>query len=599
VKDWSELSDQTRAIIAAALALVVILGWGLLYKPPPPTPSQLSQPTAQTAGATGGSAVAPPIAQQLVAAPSGGAAAATVAPVSTNAEQTVTIESDLYRVVLSNRGAVARSWQLTKYTDEHDPPRTLDVIQSDASQATGGWPFSLQISDPQLEAAANQGLYVVTQSGAALSGATLSAPAEVEFRWSDGQLEVTKRWKFDRSYTVELETSVRRNGQPVAHRVAWRGGFGDVTAYRAAIQMLPFAGSAGNMTTLAIKKLGAPGQPTVPAEQPGSFDAAGIEDLYFVAAFLPPAPPSGQPVPADLTLSAWQLIRNVQVDGKPQQEILPEVAAGRTVAAGQEAFRVFVGPKDLDTLKAVRPPLNGLVQFGWFGFIAEPLFYSLRWLHHYIPNYGWAIVIMTLAINMVLYPLKVKSWRSMQRMQKVAPEIKQIQDRYKKYSMRDPRKQEMNKEVMAVYGREGINPMGSCLPTVIQMPIWFGLYRMLTVTMELRHAPWILWIHDLSGRDPYYILPVLMAVLMYAVTKMTPQTITDPSQQRMMALMPLMFGGMFIIFPVSSGLVLYILTSNFVAVVQQWHLNRTSPLKPPKAKKRQRAALGGDAVPSA
>ncbi len=223
------------------------------------------------------------------------------------------------------------------------------------------------------------------------------------------------------------------------------------------------------------------------------------------------------------------------------------MAAG-LAGTGPQAFRVFVGPKDLDTLKAVRPPLNGLVQFGWFGFIAEPLFYSLRWLHGYVPNYGWAIVLMTLAINMLLYPLKVKSWRSMQRMQKVAPEIKQIQDRYKKYSMRDPRKQEMNKEVMAVYSREGINPMGSCLPTVIQMPIWFGLYRMLTVTLELRHAPWVGWIHDLSGKDPYYILPVVMALLMYAVTKMTPQTITDPSQQRMMALMPLMFGGMFIFF---------------------------------------------------
>ena len=595
MKDWSELSDQTRAVIAAALALVVILGWGLFYKPPPPTSLQQSQAAAQSAGA----AVAQPSSPQIAAAPpSGRAPAASVAAISTNAEQTVTIDSDLYHVVLSNRGAVARSWQLTKYTDEHDPPRTLDLIQSDASQMAGGWPFSLQMGDPQVESAANQGLYVVTQSGAALSGTTLTAPVEVEFRWSDGQLEVSKRWKFDQSYTVELETSVRRNGQPVAHRVAWRGGFGDVTAYRAPIQTLAFSGSAGNMTTLAIKKLGASGQPTVPADQPGAFDAVGIQDLYFAAAFLPPASPAGQAVPADLTLSAWQLIRNVQADGKTTQEILPEVAAGLTTTGPQD-FRVFVGPKDLDTLKAVQPPLNGLVQFGWFGFIAEPLFYSLRWLHHYVPNYGWAIVLMTLAINMVLYPLKVKSWRSMQRMQKVAPEIRQIQDRYKKYGMRDPRKQEMNKEVMAVYSREGINPMGSCLPTVIQMPIWFGLYRMLTVTMELRHAPWIGWIHDLSGRDPYYVLPVVMAVLMYAVTKMTPQTITDPSQQRMMALMPVMFGGMFIVFPVSSGLVLYILTSNFVAMVQQWHLNRTSPLKPPKAKKRQRAALGGDAVPSA
>jgi YidC/Oxa1 family membrane protein insertase len=584
VKDWGELSDQTRAIIAAGLALIVILGWSYIYKPPPPANSQPSQTATTTAtpGTSAAGAGVPSTPAQIAAPPAGPTIVGTV---SAAAEQTITIESDLYRVVFSNRGAVARSWQLKKYTDEHVPPRTLDLIQSDPSQATGGWPLSLQMSDAQAEAAANQGLYVVTAGGGAPPGGTISAPAEVEFRWSDGQTEVVKRLKFDRSYIVQLQSSVRHNGQPVAHRIAWRGGFGDVTAYRAAAQTLAFSGSAGSMTTLAIKNLGAKGQPNVPADVPGAFDAAGIEDLYFAAAFLPSESSPGQPIPADLTLSGWQLTREVLQDGKTTQEIVPEVAVG-TTSGGPQALRVFMGPKDLDTLKAVRPPLNGLVQFGWFGVIAEPLFYSLRWLHRYIPNYGWAIVLMTIVINMVLYPLKVKSWRSMQRMQKVAPEIRSIQDRYKKYSMRDPRKQEMNKEVMAVYSREGINPMGSCLPTVVQMPIWFGLYRMLTVTLELRHAPWVLWIHDLSGRDPYYILPILMAVLMYAVTKMTPQTITDPSQQRMMALMPVMFGGMFIIFPVSSGLVLYILTSNFIAMVQQWHLNRTSPLKPPKGKKQ-------------
>jgi YidC/Oxa1 family membrane protein insertase len=394
---------------------------------------------------------------------------------------------------------------------------------------------------------------------------------------------------------------VKRDGQPVAHRVAWRGGFGDSTAFRAALQTFAFDGSAGSLTALTTKKLGAQGQPATPADQTGSFDAVGVEDLYFAAAFLPPDVQPGKPVPSDLTLSGWQLTRNMlQPDGKTAPEVVPEVAAGVAGPPGPESFRVFVGPKDIDTLKAVQPPLNGLVQFGWWGFIAEPLFYSLRWMHNYIPNYGWAIVVMTLVINMVLYPLKVKSWRSMQRMQKVAPEIKQIQDRFKKYSMRDPRKQEMNKEVMAVYSREGINPMGSCLPTVAQMPIWFGLYRMLNVSFDLRQAPWFWWIHDLSRPDPYYILPVIMAVLMWAVTKMTPQTITDPSQQKMMMLMPVMFGGMFIVFPVSSGLVLYILTSNVVAMFQQWHLNRTSPLKPPKAtKKKERAALADTAVRSA
>ncbi len=247
-----------------------------------------------------------------------------------------------------------------------------------------------------------------------------------------------------------------------------------------------------------------------------------------------------------------------------------------------------MGPKNLDELKAIRPPLNELVQFGWLTIIAEPLFYLLRWMHTWIPNYGWAIVVMTIGLNMVLFPLKIKSQRSMQKMQKVGPEVRAIQDRYKKYSMRDPRKAKMNEEVMAVYSREGINPLGGCLPMALQMPIWYGLYRMLTVTIELRHAPWIGWLHDLSARDPYYILPILMAVTMYIAQKMTPTPATDASQQRMMALMPIMFGGMFIVFPVASGLVLYILTSNLVNMAQQWFLNRTAPMPTTKALKKKK-----------
>jgi len=188
---------------------------------------------------------------------------------------------------------------------------------------------------------------------------------------------------------------------------------------------------------------------------------------------------------------------------------------------------------------------------------------------------------------MLLYPLKAKSTRSMQRMQKVAPEIRSIQDRYKKYSMRDPRKAKMNEEVMAVYSREGINPIGGCLPQLIQMPIWFGLYEMLTVTIELRQAPWMLWIHDLSARDPYYILPVLMAITMYIAQKMTPMPSTDPAQARMMTLMPLMFGGMFIVFPIASGLALYIFSSYLVNMAQQWYLNRTMPVTVPKGAKKK------------
>jgi YidC/Oxa1 family membrane protein insertase len=593
-----EVSDQARVALAFALALLVMVGWYFLNPPKPQPPpgsaaSQAQSATALPGGVGGAGAVVQP--NQPVGANSTGATAlAAAAPVTATGEKDIVVESDLYRVELSNRGGVVRSWQLKKYTDGGNPPRVLDLVNADLARQTNSWPLSLQFADGQQESAANQGLYVVKASAANAAVSTdntIAAPAQIEFHWSDGQMDVTKTLKFDRDYIMSVDTAVQQNGRPVSYSIAWRGGFGDVTAFRAAVQTLVFDDHGGSISTITSKNSGTPNQRNIPAAVPGMFGAVGIEDLYFAAAFLPPAAPApGQPIADTLTLSTRQTTHTLQADGKTQQEILPEMAVGST-APGPLDVRLYVGPKDIDTLKAVRPPLNGLVQFGWFGFIAEPLFYILRWIYHYIPNYGWAIVVMTIAINMVLYPLKVKSWRSMQKMQKVAPEIRQIQDRYKKYSMRDPRKQEMNKEVMAVYSREGVNPMGSCLPQVIQMPIWFGLYRMLNATIELRHAPWFGMFHDLSGRDPYFILTIIMALLMYAAQKMTPMTVTDPSQQRMMTLMPLMFVGMFFLIPVSCGLILYIVTQNIVAVLQQWHLNRTSPIKalvaPARGKKKR------------
>jgi YidC/Oxa1 family membrane protein insertase len=236
-----------------------------------------------------------------------------------------------------------------------------------------------------------------------------------------------------------------------------------------------------------------------------------------------------------------------------------------------------VGPKDLAILEKQKPPLAELVQFGWTGIIAKPMLLALQWLHKYIPNYGWAIVVFTLALTMALFPIRIWTFHSTRKMQMVAPEIKSIQDRYKKYSMSDPRKRKMNEEVMAVYQREGVNPVGSCIPMLFQLPILWGFYRMLNGAIELRHAPWFGWIHDLSAKDPYYILPVLMAVTSFLMTKMTPTPATvDPAQQKMMAFMPLMLVVIFI--NLSSGLNLYYFTSNLIGVAQQWYLNRARPL---------------------
>jgi YidC/Oxa1 family membrane protein insertase len=571
VSERKEMSTETRSLLAAVLCLVVIAGWSMIYKPPQPTPIKTPPISAFPAA---------PAQQPSTSSKLTPATATPAKMVAAGQESSIVIESDLYRVQISNRGAVVRSWQLKKFTDDNKPPRTLDLIHPDVAQQAGSWPFSVVLDDPQQEMAANNGLFEITSSGRALDpGTVLHAPAEITMAWSDGHLEVTKHLKFNDSYIVDVQNSVSLDGNPLPSSLAWTGGFGDATAYRAAVQTQVFNSAAGKLNTLAAKNLGRPGQTAVRAVVPGAFDFAGIEDQYFATAFLQPLTAHGELAQTPVTLTGWTLQHDtVTADGKTETEMVPEIAAG-TATPGPVDLRVYVGPKSIDGLKAVRPPLNGLVQFGWRAVIAEPLFYMLRWLHRYVPNYGWAIVLITIGINMVMFPLKVKSMRSMQKMQKVAPEIKSIQERYKKYSMRDPRKAEMNKEVMAVYSREGINPLGSCWPMLVQMPIWMGLYSMLAYTIELRHAPWLGWVHDLSTRDPYYILPVFVAGSMYLVQKMTPTPGMDPAQARMMGIMPLMMGGMFALSP--SGLQLYILASNAVAMIQQWYLTRTMP-PPPK-----------------
>ena len=231
---------------------------------------------------------------------------------------------------------------------------------------------------------------------------------------------------------------------------------------------------------------------------------------------------------------------------------------------GPTSERVFVGPKELEVLQNIPVPgvsgadndLNGLVDFGWWGIIAKPLFVWLKWTyHHVVPNWGWAIVIQTLIISLLLLPLRVTQMKSMLKMQRVAPQIKSIQEKYKKYSLRDPRKAAMNEEISALYKKEGVNPAGGCLPMLIQMPFLFAYYRMLGTALDLRHAHW-LWIHDLSAADPIFVLPILMVISSLVTQRMTPQAGMDPAQQRMMnVMMPLMMG--FIFFRLQAGLNLY------------------------------------------
>jgi YidC/Oxa1 family membrane protein insertase len=553
----NDMSDQVRAVVFVLLALVILFAWQHFYKPAAPPP----QPNATVPAKTTPQAATSPAAAAPLKAAGGGASSVPV--VQANEEKTVVVESPLYRVELSNRGGVVRSWKLKQYFDDQKPPRELDLVNPDVAGELG-WPFSLLLFDSQQETLANSSLYQISPGVD-----HFAAPAAITFHWSDGHLEVTKKLTFNESYEMSVETAVAFEGKAVqGSAVAWRGGFGDKAVYKASALVNVFYKLNGKLELLPLKKLGAPGNQIQPVMQAGPLEFTGMEDQFFTASFLPDS--------TGLSLWHWTQFHHITTGDKPEAEQVAEMAAGSPMPEPLQ-MRVYVGPKDLTLLSREKPPLDELVQFGWTGIIAKPLFEVLKWIHKYVPNYGWAIVILTLVINGVMFPLKMKSWRSMQKMQKVAPEIRQIQDRYKKYSMSDPRKKKMNEEVMAIYGREGINPMGSCLPMLFQMPIWWALWRVLNGAIELRHASWSgTWIHDLSAMDPFYILPIVMTITMYLMTKMTPQTSADPAQQKMMTLMPLFMG--FIFFKLSSGLNLYMFTSNLVGMGQQYYLNRTQPL---------------------
>jgi len=539
-----------------ALTLVVILIWMHFF--PPPQPPKPRQTAVQTAPAQPSKTAAKPV----ISAP---AKPVKIPAVSAAKEETITVDSPLYQVELSNRGASVRSWRLKQYGNDEKPPKPLDLVNADSSQQLG-WPFTLLLSDPKLEQEANTALYQVTPA----DGARLTAPAEITFHWSNEHLDVTKKLTFTPGYELTVDASVTLDGTPLPFSIAWRGGFGDKEVANASKLVNVFYHTNGSLETIKSSKLGVSSDRSKPAQQGGHLEFAGIQDTYFAAAFVPEG--------ADFSMWNWTQDHQFTANGKDQKQAVAEVAAGTTAAAPLK-MKVYVGPKDLNVLNHAKPPLGDLVSFGWTSVIAKPLLYALKWVHSYVPNYGWAIVLLTLAINIPLFPLKVMSQRSMQKMQVVAPEMRAIQDRYKKYSFNDPRKRKMNEEIMELYHQHGINPLpiGTCLPMLLQLPIWWALDRVLMYSIELRHAPWFGWIHDLSAKDPWYIIPIAMTFGMYWMTKMTPQVASvDPAQQKMMKWMPIFMGLLF--FEFSAGLNLYVLTSSVVGAGQQYYLNRTRPM---------------------
>ncbi|MGB9204531.1 MAG: membrane protein insertase YidC [Terriglobales bacterium] len=576
---------ERRLLLVFALTFLIIMLFQPLlkkYGPQPPVKPESPPAVAQNQAQLPSQSPAPPPAQTST---EHGAAGTKVAPVEATSESETVVENDVYRIVFTNRGGRVKSWVLKKYTD--DKGGQLELVNRAASEKHG-YPLTLWTYDAGLRDKVNSALYVAAPTlpqSTRKDGATAAvAPQDIKFAYSDGDVSVEKTFTFDReSYVVGVKTAVYVKGTEVTAFPMWPAGFGDQTngAQYASSQMAYQYGhtverlSTSSWTILpSIKVIGG-------ATIPGPFHWAGISDQYFAAVFLPRDPENA----AMVTLRGpLEIPHNASDPANKQMDKVDVLGAAVGSTKGPSEGRIYVGPKALADLESVsvpgitgaEPDLRKVIDFGsMLGYIAVPLFLWLKWMHgHIVPNWGWAILFQTLVINVALLPLRLSQMKSMLKMQRVAPQIKQIQEKYKKYSLRDPKKAEMNTEISELYKKEGVNPAGGCLPLLIQMPFLFAYYRMLNVAMDLRHAPW-LWIHDLSAPDPKYILPIAIVVTMFFMQRMTPQGGMYPTQQKMMNLMMPLFMG-YISFTLPAGLGLYWAMGQLIGIVQQAALNRSS-----------------------
>jgi YidC/Oxa1 family membrane protein insertase len=561
-----EPGAERRLLLVFLLTFVVLIVFQTFFRKPQAPEAQPQKPAMQAQ-------------HESVSSTPASAPVVPAAPLSTitkqaSAETETVIENDLYRITFTNRGAQVKSWILKKFDNDAQNGR-LDLVNQFAAPKFG-YPLSLWTYDETLRNRLNSVLYVASHQG------ELSAPAEIKFEYADQDLVVRKTFRFDHTYVLSVETSVVYKGAEIFAPPAWPSGFGDqLTPPAYASARIDYHNDASTERTalvfpsfvsrLAIKNIS--GGNTLK----GPFEWAGTGDQYFTAIFIPDDPTAATMV---------TLRDSTQIPQKPGSS---ETAKADIIGAavgnlhGPTTERMFVGPKELAVLDAIsvptihndNPDLRGVVDFGWWGILARPLFLWLKWTYkHIVPNWGWAIVIQTLIITIALLPLRITQMKSMLKMQRIAPQIKSIQEKYKKYTLRDPRKAAMNEEISALYKKEGVNPAGGCLPLLIQFPFLIAYYRMLGVALDLRHAHW-LWIADLSARDPYFILPILMVISMFAMQRMTPQAGMDPAQQKMMTvMMPLMMG--FIFFNLQAGLNLYYAETNLISIAQQAIMNRTT-----------------------
>lgn len=562
--------DSKRLALAFGASAAILILWTLLFPPAKPAPRTATpaMPTKAMAGSESAqAAVATPApAAAVTAAP----APAAVAPIVAAAPRHLTVKNGVLAVRLSNRGGEVVSAVLSGFRGGHREEAPLELVRKDAPFA--GRTLVYDPADPFL-----------ARAGGALHETTVEtgrSEVVVRFRYreADGQ-GVTRTYTFGTGYVVGLRVE-REGGSNGTAAVVLGPGVGNPTEEELANRYTKPGSSVTLSGSRSVSRKAKDGLKEPVALGPG-YLAAGLEDNYFVTAFLPGAKET-------VTLRPVSLVGAARPAQGPVPAVAPEPLVETEVVAsavGTLETGLYLGPKDIDVLATVRPGMEKLIDYGWFAILVSPLLWLLKQFHAAIPNWGVAIILATVVIKVVLFPLTWKQLVSMKKMSALQPKMEAIRQKWTPKLKSDPQARlKMNEETMALYKAEKVNPAGGCLPLLLQMPILIAFYNLLSHAIDLRHAPFALWIQDLSAKDPYYVTPILMTLTMWLQQQMMPAT-GDATTRKVMGFLPLVFGFMFKDMP--SGLVLYWLVQNVLSIVQQLLLERYTDLgmRPKAAKK--------------
>lgn len=538
---------EKRIFIAVLLSFAILYLYGviapkmfpnLVPKKPPVTATATTGTTASstTTSATTSAAPAPVAAQ-----PAASIAAPVVSNVSATSQQLTRVETPDFIAVFSNRGAEMISFQLKRYRAKSGG--NVELVKARPAERTD-FPFSIVAANRAVADQLNGALWAVDESH--------DGPNTViEYRYGGNGVSATKTFRVGPEYAFHFAMAMN----PAApYRIQIGPGIRTLDAEEGQSQ-LTITGDAVVQRDDSLKLIKREKAESV-AIYPSDTQFIGVEDNYFLSV-LKPEKANGA------------VLNRIEVLGAKNEKRRELYAAVNAAADGVVSGSAFFGPKETGVVD--RYGLERTLQFGTFGVIARFFLVALKWINTWTHNWGFAIVVLTIMIKIVLYPLQHKSIVSMRKMQKLQPKVEAIKSRYKKAKSDPEQRQKMNMDVMKLYQTEGVNPMGGCLPMVLQLPIFWGFYGLLSRAIELRGAPFVLWIHDLSTKDPYYITPILMTITMFIQQTLTPTTV-DPAQKRMFMIMPLLFGFFFKELP--SGLVVYWLVQNILSIIQQLIMNK-------------------------